>query len=146
MINNSGNGCESILDLALELQNDHGWITEADLYELSQKKQMPVSKVYETLSFYSMIHLSEPAKIKIEVCRGTSCFIADWEAILNEIRAFTGAEIGEYSADGLSHAKYVECLGHCETAPNVVVNGRLYTSVTPESIREILKEAAEQCV
>lgn len=133
---------ETILELALNMQKEHGWVTEQDVREISARKGVPEAKVYETLSFYSMIHLKEPPKVVVEVCRGTSCYIANGADLLEEIKKITNCEIGGYSEDGIYHIQYVECLGHCETAPNILVNGRLYTSVTKETVNSILKEAA----
>ena len=78
----------SLLDMALEIQKDKGWISDDD-------------------------------------------------------EAVTGCKVGTTSADGVYHLDYVECIGQCETAPNVLVNGKLYSSVTRDGIRAILKEAAE---
>ena len=96
----------SLLDMALEIQKDKGWISDDDVKELARRKGMPESQTYEALSFYTMIHLKQPARVDI-------------------------------------HLDYVECIGQCETAPNVLVNGKLYSSVTRDGIRAILKEAAE---
>ena len=133
----------SLLDMALEIQKDKGWISDDDVKELARRKGMPESQTYEALSFYTMIHLKQPARVEIQVCRGTSCYTAQNSGILEEIEAVTGCKVGTTSADGVYHLDYVECIGQCETAPNVLVNGKLYSSVTRDGIRAILKEAAE---
>ena len=132
----------SLLDMALELQKEKGWISDSDVAALAEKRGQPASQVYEALSFYSMICLEKPAKVNVQVCRGTSCYTAKGKDILKEIQQITQCSIGQTSPDGLYHVDYVECIGHCETAPNVLVNGKLYQSVTPEGIQTILKEAA----
>lgn len=133
---------KSLLELALDMQQEHGWVTEEDVKKIAFWKTMPESKVYETLSFYSMIRLKKPADIRIEVCRGTSCYIAGGVDLLEEIKKITKCNIGEKSSDGKYQLDYCECLGHCETAPNILVNGKLYTSVTKESLINIMKEAS----
>lgn len=133
---------KSVLELALDMQNEHGWVNEEDVKQIAMLKGMPEAKVYETLSFYSMILLNKPATIRIEVCRGTSCYIANGVDLLEEIKNMTKCNIGECSKDGKYQLEYCECLGHCETAPNIIVNGQLYTSVTKESLRNIMKEAS----
>lgn len=133
---------KSVLEVALDIQKEYGWVTEEAVKEIASLRKMPESKVYETLSFYSMILLAAPAKIRIELCRGTSCYIADGVNLLEEIQNITNCTIGECSKDGKYQLEYCECLGHCETAPNVIVNGMLYTSVTKESMKNILKEAS----
>lgn len=132
---------KSILEAALDLQKEKGWVSDKDVKEIASLKGIPEAKVYETLSFYSMILLEEPAPVRIEICRGTSCYIADGVNLIEEIQNITGCAVGRRSEDGRYQMEYCECLGHCETAPNIVVNGRLYTSVTKDSIKNILKEA-----
>lgn len=132
----------SLLDMALALQQEKGWISDSDVASLAEQRKMPVSQVYEALSFYSMICLEKPPKVNIQVCRGTSCYTAKGADILKEIERITHCSIGQTSPDGLYRVDYVECIGHCETAPNVLINGKLYQSVTAESIQTILKEAA----
>lgn len=134
---------KSILETALDLQREKGWISEQDIEAIAKAEGLPEARVYETLSFYSMILLEKPAAVRIEVCRGTSCYIAGGADILGAIREITGCGVGERSADGRYQVEYCECLGRCETAPNVVVNGRLFTSVTEESIKNIIKEAPQ---
>ncbi|MBQ6622013.1 MAG: NAD(P)H-dependent oxidoreductase subunit E [Mogibacterium sp.] len=136
----------NILEIALALQNERGWVSEEDVRAIAAAKGLPESKVYETLSFYSMILLEKPAAVRIEVCRGTSCYIAEGVDLLKELQKVAGCPIGGRSEDGRYQLEYCECLGRCETAPNLIVNGRLYTSVTRDSIREIIeKEAAVSC-
>ena len=132
----------NILELALALQKEHGWVTEEDIKALAEGAGLPEARVYETLSFYSMILLTKPADVRIEVCRGTSCYIAEGVDLLKKLEELTGCEIGGTSEDGKYQIEYCECLGHCETAPNLIVNGRLYTSVTVDSIETIIKEVS----
>lgn len=131
---------KSILEMALDIQKECGWVSEEKVKEIACCKGMPVSRVYETLSFYSMILLEKPAPIRIEVCRGTSCYIANGVNLLKEIEEMTGCKIGEVSKDGKFQLEYCECLGHCESAPNVMINGKLCTSVTKEKLCELVKE------
>lgn len=131
---------KNILELALALQKEHGWISEADVRQIAALIGLPESRVYETLSFYSMILLKAPATVRIEVCRGTSCYIAEGVDLLAELQSLTGCAVGDRSPDGHYQVEYCECLGRCDTAPNLIVNGKLYTSVTKELLKNILKE------
>lgn len=131
---------KNILELALALQKEHGWISEADVRQIAALVGLPESKVYETLSFYSMILLKALATVRIEVCRGTSCYMAEGVDLLAELQSLTGCAVGDRSPDGHYQVEYCECLGRCDTAPNLIVNGKLYTSVTKELLKNILKE------
>lgn len=130
----------NILELALDFQKERGWVGEADIRQIAAISGLPESKVYETLSFYSMILLKAPATVRIEVCRGTSCYIAEGVDLLDELQNLTGCSVGDRSPDGRYQIEYCECLGRCDTAPNLIVNGKLYTSVTKDLLKNILKE------
>lgn len=132
----------NILEMALDRQKEHGYVTENDIREIAAEVGRPAARVYETLSFYSMILLRKPAALRIEVCRGTSCYIAGGTDILAKIKELTGCSVGECSEDGRYEVAYCECLGRCETAPNLLVNGKLYTSVTEEMVESIVKEVS----
>ena len=41
----------SLLDMALEIQKDKGWISDDDVKELARRKGMPESQTYEALSW-----------------------------------------------------------------------------------------------
>lgn len=131
----------NILELAQARQAEHGWVTEQDVKDIAALKSIPESSVYESLSFYSMILLEKPADIRVEVCRGTSCYIMGNTDLLAELEKMTGCPVGGRSEDGRYQIEYCECLGRCDTAPNMLVNGRLYTSVTVDSLKEILDDA-----
>lgn len=133
---------KTLLEQALDLQKEHGWIREEDIRFLAEQTGRPEAEVYETLSFYSMILLKEPTPVRIEVCRGTSCYIAQGADLLEELQFLTGCRIGECSADNRYQIEYCECLGRCETAPNLIVNGKLYTSLTKDKLGSILKEVS----
>ena len=134
----------NILELALALQKKNGWVSEENIREIASEMKLPESRVYETLSFYSMILLKKPATVRIEICRGTSCYIAGGTDLLLELQKMTGCEIGGRSQDGRYQIEYCECLGRCETAPNLIVNGVLHTSVTKEALEKILTENTKE--
>lgn len=127
-----------LLDALLALQQRDGYITEPALKALADHAGMSTAELYDTASFYSMLRFTPPAPVEIRVCRGTACNSGGNVALLDAIAALTGATPGETSPDGKYHLGWVECLGQCQDAPNMLVNGRLYTRVKPEKLPEIL--------
>jgi NADH-quinone oxidoreductase subunit E len=57
-----------------------------------------------------------------------------------------GVCAGEVSADGMFTVLPTACIGFCDQAPAMVVNGRFFGNLTPESIDEILEQLkSEPC-
>ena len=125
-----------LLDALLAIQGRDGYVSEAGLAALAEQEGKSVAELYDTASFYSMLRFTPGAKKEIRVCRGTACHSADNAALIAALEAATGLKIGqsneEYSLD------YVECLGQCQAAPNMLINGKLYTEIDPAKVGDLL--------
>ena len=132
------NACRDggLLDALLALQKRDGYVTEEGLKALADHEGKSVAELYDTASFYSMLRFAPPAKKEIRICRGTACHSGNNAALAAALETATGLRLGEsneeYSLD------FVECLGQCQAAPNILINGKLYTKVDPDKIPELL--------
>ena len=125
-----------LLDALLALQKRDGYVSEAGLTALAAYLGKSAAELYDTASFYSMLRFTPPAKTEIRVCRGTACHSAENAAVTAALEAETGLKMGESNETyGLD---WVECLGQCQAAPNLLINGKLYTGVDPARIPELL--------
>ncbi len=125
-----------LLDALLAIQKRDGYLSEAGLRALAEHEGKSVAEIYETAGFYSMLRFSPPAGKEIRVCRGTACHSGGNAALVAALEAETGLKMGQRSEDyGL---EYVECLGQCQAAPNLLINGKLYTKVDPAKLKKLL--------
>lgn len=125
-----------LLDALLAIQKRDGYVSEAGLKALAEHEGKSVAELYDTASFYSMLRFTPPAKKEIRVCRGTACHSAGNTALLAALEAATGLKPGESNED--YSLDWVECLGQCQAAPNMLINGKLYTNVDPPKIADLL--------
>ena len=121
-----------LLDALLALQKRDGYVTEEGLKALADHEGKSTAELYDTASFYSMLRFTPPAKKEIRVCRGTACHSGDNAALIVALEAATGLKIGE--SNGEYALDRVECLGQCQAAPNMLINGKLYTNADPAKI------------
>lgn len=125
-----------LLDALLAIQKRDGYVSEAGLAALAASVGKSTAELYDAASFYSMLRFTLPAEKEIRVCRGTACHSAGNAALVAALEKETGLKIGErnenYALD------WVECLGQCQAAPNLLINGRLYVNVDPAKISELL--------
>lgn len=125
-----------LLDALLALQKCDGYVTEAGLAALAEHEGKSVAELYDTASFYSMLRFTPPAKKEIRICRGTACCSGSNASLVEALEAATGIKFGESNDKyGLG---YVECIGQCQSAPNMLINGKLYANVDPAKIPELL--------
>ena len=125
-----------LLDALLALQKRDGYVSEEGLAALAGYVGTSVAELYDTASFYSMLRFAPPAKKEIRVCRGTACHSGENAALVAALEAVTGLKMGESNERyGLD---YVECLGQCQGAPNLLLNGKLHTNVDPTQVEKLL--------
>ena len=125
-----------LLDALLALQKAEGYVSEDALKALAAHIGVSAAELYDTASFYSMLRFEKPAQTEIRVCRGTACHSGGNADLVAALEQATGLKLGE------SNEKYslgwVECLGQCQAAPNLLINGELYTNVDLNKIPELL--------
>ena len=125
-----------LLDALLSLQKAEGYVSEAALAALAERVGVSVAQLYDAASFYSMLRFEKPAQTEIRVCRGTACHSGGNAELVAALEKATGVKLGESNEQ--YSLGWVECLGQCQAAPSVLVNGELHTNVDLNRIPELL--------
>ena len=125
-----------LLDALLALQSAEGYVSEDALKTLARHAKVSPAELYDAASFYSMLRFAPPAGTEIRVCRSTACHSADKAAVVAALEAETGLKMGESNES--CALGWVECLGQCQSAPNLLINGKLFQNVDAGSIPALL--------
>jgi NADH-quinone oxidoreductase E subunit len=120
-------------------QEEHGYVTDADVQYIATRLGMRVNEVEEVVTFYTMYSRQPVGKYKLQVCRTLSCMLLGAEEITEHLSEKLGVEVGETTADGRFTLQEVECLGFCDLAPCLQVNFDYHEKVTRESVDGIIK-------
>ena len=67
-------------------------------------------------------------------------FVEDYNKCMDEL----GIDDGETTEDGLFSLKCVACLGCCSLSPVMMINGKTYSTLTPDKCRKVLREIAKE--
>jgi len=88
--------------------------------------------------FYSSFRLSPKGAHEVTLCMGTVCYLKGAPRISEAICQEYGIEPGGTTADRMFTLQAVNCVGACALAPVMIVDGKYYDGVTPESALGIL--------
>ena len=97
------------------LQQEHGHLTDDRLRDLAHSLATPLYRLQELVSFYPHFRTTPPAAVTVHVCRDMSCHLAQADGLAEKL----AAELREADVE----VEEVSCLGCCELAPAVRVNG-----------------------
>jgi NADH:ubiquinone oxidoreductase subunit E len=105
---------------------------------VSQGLELPPTKVYGVVSFYSYFSTTPQGEYKIGVCMGTACYVKGAGKLIEEIEKELGISVGETTSDEKFTLVQTRCIGACGLAPVLTVNEDVYGRLTPDEISGIL--------
>ena len=124
------------------VQKQDGWISEPAIRAVAELLGMPVIRVLEVATFYTMFMLEPVGEIAlVQVCGTTPCQTRGSEALLAVCKRKFGPS-NHRSADGKFYWQEVECLGACANAPMAAINDYYYEDLTPEGFEKLLDDFA----
>ncbi|MEJ2482325.1 MAG: NAD(P)H-dependent oxidoreductase subunit E [Gemmatimonadota bacterium] len=111
------------------LQAERGHLDGESLRELARRIGEPLYRLQEIVSFYPHFREDPPAARTFHVCRDMSCHLAGADGLADLIRGALGdADVADVAVIETS------CLGCCELAPAVRVNGQPAHASDPETL------------
>lgn len=128
------------LAILQDIQREYNYIPKETLNMISEYLDTPVSKLYGMATFYKALSLTPKGEYIITVCDGTACHVRGSVTVLEEVEKALNIKAGETTKNGKFSIQTVNCLGSCAIAPVMMINDKFYGKLTPNMIREILKE------
>ena len=135
---------ESALIFTLkEAQGIFGYLPREVQLHIAKRLKITPAKVYGVVSFYSYFSTNPVGEHKISVCLGTACFVKGSKNVLAELEKQLEIKNGETTKDLKFSIECLRCVGACGLAPVVVIDGKVYSRVSPDHITYILNEYRE---
>jgi NADH-quinone oxidoreductase subunit E len=125
-----------------EETNTQGWLPIPVIEYVARYLDMPVIRVLEAATFYSMYNLVPVGRFHVQVCGTTPCMLRGSDDVLAACYA-KGMKKGHTTEDGLFTLTEVECMGTCANAPMVQINDDNYEDLTFDSMTAILEALAK---
>lgn len=143
-INNLDSNPNELIAILHRAQHIFGYLPREVQEFIANKLNIPVSKVYGVVTFYSFFTMEKKGQYVINVCLGTACFVRGADKILKEFENKLGIKNGETTEDGRFTLSSLRCVGACGLAPVVQVNGKTYGNATVETVSQILEEYSKE--
>lgn len=121
-------------------QGIFGYLPKEVQVHVAKKLDLPVSKVYGVVSFYSFFTMKPKGKYDVSVCLGTACYVRGADKILEALTKKIGIGVGDTTEDAKFSLRTLRCVGACGLAPVVMINNKVYGRVTPDMIDGIIAD------
>lgn len=134
------NEAGELINVLHKSQETFGYLP-AEVQEIVAKElNISVAKVYGVVTFYSFFTMIPKGKHPISICTGTACYVRGAEKVLDEFKRILDVKVGETTPDGKFSLSCLRCVGACGLAPVVSVGDKIYGRVSPDGVKDILKE------
>jgi NADH-quinone oxidoreductase subunit E len=128
----------AVIPLLWLVQKQEGWVPEPALRVVAELLGVPVIRVLENVTFYTMFQLQPVGTTAhIQLCGTTPCMLRG----ANDLKKVLEARIGHKdhrSADGRFSWEEVECMGACANAPMCAINDYYFEDLTPEALESLI--------
>jgi NADH-quinone oxidoreductase subunit E len=122
----------------------HGQLTQEHQQAVADFLNVPMSKVHEVTTFYTMYSLKPRGRQHLSLCRTLPCALCGSENVASAVKAKLGVAPGEVTGDGEFSYEEVECLNYCHLGPVLQVGDTVYGDLTPEKARTLIDELAKK--
>lgn len=139
IIKNHQGKARSLVQILLEIQDEIRWIPHEVLNKISKKLGVPLSEVMQIATFHKTFSLMPKGCHDVHVCRGSACHIRGSAHLLDTIHDLIAIRPGETDPNLKFSLETSACLGSCNLGPEIIVDGKHHSRVTPDKIKDVLK-------
>lgn len=120
------------------VQSHRKWVSDDSLKEIAAYIEMSPDELDSVATFYNLIFRKPVGRHIILVCDSISCWVMGYENIKTYLSQRLKIEYGGTTDDGKFTMLPNPCLGTCDCAPALMIDGDLYRNLTLNQLDELL--------
>ncbi|HEX6821979.1 MAG TPA: NADH-quinone oxidoreductase subunit NuoE [Candidatus Sulfotelmatobacter sp.] len=122
------------IDALKIVQRHRGWISDESVREIAEHLGMSATDVDSIATFYNLIFRKPVGRHVVMVCDSVSCWIMGYDRVREQLRERLGIEYGQTTPDNRFTTLPIVCLGCCDHAPAMMVDGELHSDLNPQKL------------
>lgn len=126
------------VEALMVVQKRRRWVGDEQIAEVAAMLGMTAEELDAVATFYPFIFRKPVGRHVIYVCDGVSCWVMGYEAVRESLTRLLGVSWGNTTGDGRFTLLPVSCLGVCDRAPAIMIDGEVYGDLVPERLEAIL--------
>jgi len=134
----------SLIPVLEEAQMALEYLPMPILQIIAKGLNLPLSRVYGVVTFYSFFTMTPRGKHTVRVCLGTACYVRGGKGIMEQMHKELGVKEKETTPDRLFSLESVRCLGACGLAPVIVITEDVHGRMKTQKVKEVLSQYREE--
>jgi len=139
------NDPQQLIAILLDIQtaSNRNYVEQRWAELASSVLNIPLSKIYDVLTFYAMFSTKTRGEFVIEICESTPCHFTRAEELTRWFETAAGINIGETTIDGRISLSRTSCIGACDIGPAVKIGEHIFGNLTEEKVKTLVKFCKE---
>jgi NADH-quinone oxidoreductase subunit E len=121
------------------VQQWRGFVSDEAIKDLAPLLGMTAEELEGIATFYSLIFRRPVGRHVILICDSVTCWVMGYEKILEYLKERLEIALGETTRDNRFTLLPVNCLGACDHAPALLIDGILYGDLDKQKLDQILE-------
>jgi NADH-quinone oxidoreductase subunit E len=109
----------------------------------SKVLDVPLSKIFDVLTFYAMFSTTPRGEYLIEICQSAPCHFCNAAQLIGWFEDAAGIKMGQTSADGKITLARTSCVGACENGPVAKIGDDVFGNLDEEKVRALVHDCRE---
>jgi NADH-quinone oxidoreductase subunit E len=135
-----GNDPQQLIAVLLDIQTASGInCVEKQWAQLaSAVLDVPLSKIYDVLTFYAMFSTEPRGENVIEICSSTPCFFSKARDVVQWFETAACIKMGQTTEDGRLSLFFTSCIGACDIGPAVKIGDDVFGDLSEEKVKKLV--------
>jgi len=139
IVSEFGGGRDSnLISVLQQTQDEYGYLPKQALKEVSRLMDVPLTRIFGIVTFYSQFTLIPRGKHAIKICSGTACHVKGADDVKQVVKEQLNVVEGETTVDYQFTLETVACIGTCFLAPVMMVDERYFGKLTADNVTGIV--------
>ena len=135
------NDPQQLIAILLDIQEASGKNVVEQRWSVlaSEVLGVPLSKIYDILTFYAMFSTTPRGEHVIEICQSTPCHFTEAEQVVSWFEEALGVKVGSTTGDGRFTLFRTSCVGACDAGPVAKIGDDVFGNLTADKVNTLVK-------
>jgi NADH-quinone oxidoreductase subunit E len=134
----------NLIAILQQSQDIYGYLPKIALKEISRLTDIPLTRIFGVVTFYSQFTLIPRGKHAIKVCSGTACHVKGADDVKQKMKDILNVSEGETTPDYQFTLETVACIGTCFLAPVMMIDEKYFGKLTADKASDIVQKYSER--
>ncbi len=128
-----------LMDILIDIQTEAGYIPATAIPVIAKRTDTSQAYVEQTVSFYHFFRREPSGKYTVFLNNSVVAFMMGRDKVARTFEEEAGCKFGEVTENGLIGLFDTACIGMSDQEPAALINGKVFTRLTPFRVREIVR-------